>query len=247
MAEGRSTVRLCPSFRGVHGCHAHCNSRSPPVVAGRAVKARGSWPVQAGALRRGRPFRPRRGGCRVTRGFSAGGAAAGNTLRTHDGAPVVVRRSARRRRTVAAFWEGGQAVVAIPASFTKAQEREWVGRMLEKLQRQGERRSRGAGRRPAAGDEALELHAAALSRRYLGGRAIPTSVRWVGNQNPRGGPATPADGTIRLSDKLKAMPQWVIDYVLLHELAHLLVAGHKAAFCGLLGPSPKTVPQKAFL
>ena len=51
-------------------------------------------------------------------------------LRTEEGAPVLVRRSARRRRTVAAFWEDGNAVVAIPASFSKAQEREWVRRML---------------------------------------------------------------------------------------------------------------------
>jgi len=166
---------------------------------------------------------------------------------THDGAPVVVRRSSRRRRTVAAFWEDGNAVVAIPASFTQAQEREWVRRMLEKLKRQGERRAQGAGRRRPSGDAELAAHAAALSDRYLGGRAVPTSVRWVGNQNSRWGSATPAEGSIRLSDKLKPMPQWVIDYVLLHELAHLLVAGHNAAFWRLLEAYPETQRAKAFL
>jgi predicted metal-dependent hydrolase len=170
-----------------------------------------------------------------------------SALRMGDGSRVVVRRSARRRRTVAAFWEDGQAVVTIPAHFTKAQESEWVGRMLDKLKRQGERGRRGAGRRPAAGDAALFSHAAELSRRYLGGRAVPTSVRWVSNQNSRWGSATPAEGTIRLSDKLKPMPQWVIDYVLLHELAHLLVAGHNAAFWRLLDAYPETARAKAFL
>lgn len=160
---------------------------------------------------------------------------------------VVVRRSARRRRTVAAFWEDGQAVVAIPAHFTKAQEAEWVRRMVDKLHRQGERRSRGIGRRPAAGDTELAAHAAVLSGRYLGGRAVPSSVRWVGNQNSRWGSATPADGTIRLSEKLRPMPQWVIDYVLLHELAHLLVAGHGPAFWRLLEAYPETQRAKAFL
>lgn len=170
-----------------------------------------------------------------------------SALRMGDGSRVIVRRSARRRRTVAAFWEDGQAVVAIPAHFTKAQETEWVGRMLDKLKRQGERRRRGPGRRPTAGDAALFSHAAELSRRYLGGRAVPTSVRWVSNQNSRWGSATPAEGTIRLSDKLKPMPQWVIDYVLLHELAHLLVAGHNAAFWRLLDAYPETARAKAFL
>jgi predicted metal-dependent hydrolase len=167
-------------------------------------------------------------------------------ITTADGAPVEVRRSARRTRTVAAFWENGTAVVAIPARFTVAQEAEWVHRMLEKLQRQGERRSQ-RGKKRHATDGALAAHAAALSDRYFGGRAVPTSVRWVSNQNSRWGSATPSDGSIRLSDKLRPMPQWVIDYVLLHELAHLLVAGHNAAFWKLLEAYPDTERAKAFL
>ncbi|MCD4849236.1 M48 family metallopeptidase [Arthrobacter sp. AK01] len=167
-------------------------------------------------------------------------------LVTDDGAPVVVRRSVRRRRTVAAFWEDGKAVVAIPATFTTSQEREWVHRMLAKLKKQGEQRS-GRGKRRPATDEVLAEHAAHLSRTYLGGRAVPTSVRWVSNQNSRWGSATPADGTIRLSNKLQAMPQWVIDYVLVHELAHLLVAGHNADFWRLVEAYPETQRAKAFL
>ncbi|GAA3282089.1 M48 family metallopeptidase [Paenarthrobacter aurescens] len=165
---------------------------------------------------------------------------------TDDGAPVVVRRSARRRRTVAAFWEDGSAVIAIPASFTKSQEREWVRKMLAKLKKQGERQT-GSGRRRPATDQALAKHAEYLSQTYLGGRAVPSSVRWVSNQNSRWGSATPADGTIRLSNKLQRMPQWVIDYVLVHELAHLLVAGHNAAFWKLVEAYPETQRAKAFL
>ena len=167
-------------------------------------------------------------------------------ITTADGAPVEVRRSARRTRTVAAFWENGTAVVAIPARFTAAQEKEWVQRMLAKLHKQGERRTASGRKRPAS-DAALAAHAAQLSERYLGGRAVPASVRWVSNQNSRWGSATPAEGTIRLSDKLRPMPQWVIDYVLLHELAHLLVAGHNAAFWKLLEAYPETARARAFL
>ncbi|TDF93155.1 M48 family peptidase [Arthrobacter terricola] len=168
-------------------------------------------------------------------------------MTTHDGAPVVVRRSARRRRTVAAFWEDGKAVVAIPAHFSKAQEGEWVRRMLDKLKRQGEKQAGGGGNGRRTGDVALANHAANLSAKYLGGRAVPTSVRWVSNQKSRWGSATPADGTIRLSDKLQGMPSWVVDYVLLHELAHLLVAGHNAGFWRHLDAYPETERAKAFL
>ncbi|MET3810303.1 M48 family metallopeptidase [Arthrobacter sp. UYEF3] len=178
-------------------------------------------------------------------------AGAGNsgstTVTTADGSPVEVRRSARRRRTVAAFWENGTAVVAIPAHFSSAQEREWVHRMLEKLRLQGARGSKAAGKRRGGSDAELSARAAALSAEYLSGRAVPTSVRWVTNQNSRWGSATPSEGTIRLSHKLRPMPQWVIDYVLLHELAHLLVAAHNAAFWRLLSAYPETERARAFL
>lgn len=175
------------------------------------------------------------------------GKVAETPTTTADGAPVEVRRSARRRRTVAAFWENGTAVVAIPAHFSGAQEREWVERMLAKLRAQGSRGQNGSGRRRPGSDAALASRAAELSVTYLGGRAEPVSVRWVTNQNSRWGSATPSEGTIRLSHKLQQMPQWVIDYVLLHELAHLLVAAHNAAFWRLLSAYPETERAKAFL
>ena len=170
----------------------------------------------------------------------------GPQLTTADGAPVEVRRSARRTRTVAAFWENGTAVVAIPARFTAAQESEWVHRMLEKLHRQGSRRAQKRRQQPAT-DAGLAAHAADLSARYFGGRAVPASVRWVSNQNSRWGSATPSEGTIRLSDKLRPMPQWVIDYVLLHELAHLLEPSHGPEFWELLAPYPDLEQAKGFL
>jgi Protein of unknown function DUF45 len=145
---------------------------------------------------------------------------------------------------VAAFWEAGNAVVAIPAHFSAAQEREWVTRMVAKLRA---KEAQPASGRRATSDGDLMRRATELSASYLAGRSRPASVRWVGNQNSRWGSATPAERTIRLSDKLQGMPAWVVDYVLLHELAHLLVAGHDAAFWRLLEAYPHTERAKAFL
>lgn len=154
-------------------------------------------------------------------------------------ATVEVRRSRRRVRTVTAFREGGRIVVAIPARFTRAQEREWVTRMVTKLATQDQRR------RPS--DAGLAARAADLSTRYLGGRARPTSVSWSSNQGRRWGSCTPSDGTIRISDRVRGMPRWVLDYVLLHELAHLLVGGHGPAFWALLEAYPRTERARGFL
>lgn len=152
---------------------------------------------------------------------------------------VEVRRSARRRRTVSARRENGRVVVLIPASMSRADERVWVARMLDKL-KAGERR-----RRPS--DKDLMARATDLSERYLGGHARPRSIRWVSNQRSRWGSCTPADGSIRLSDRLQDMPNYVVDYVILHELAHLLVAGHNRDFWTLLRSYPKLERARGFL
>lgn len=150
-----------------------------------------------------------------------------------------IRRSRKRVRTVTAWREGDRTIVAIPARFTRAQENEWVRRMLARLAAQERRR------RPS--DDELMARATELSTKYLDGRAKPTTVRWSTNQGRRWGSCTPSDGTIRISDRVRGMPRWVLDYVLLHELAHLLHAGHGPDFWAVLDAYPRTLRARGFL
>nr|WP_307799804.1 M48 family metallopeptidase [Actinomadura nitritigenes] len=152
---------------------------------------------------------------------------------------VEVRRSTRRRRTVSAYRDGDKVVVMVPSRLSKAEEEQWIATILERLEERERRR------RPS--DAALESRAHELSRRYLDGRADPVSVRWVANQRTRWGSCTPDDGTIRLSTRLRGMPSWVVDYVLIHELAHLLIPGHGADFWQLVGNYPKADRARGYL
>lgn len=152
---------------------------------------------------------------------------------------VEVRRSARRRRTVSAYREGERTIVLLPARMSVAEEEQWVATMLERLDAQ-ERRSKPS-------DEELWIRAQRLSSRYLDGRALPRSVRWVSNQRSRWGSCTVQDGSIRLSDRLQGMPEWVIDYVLLHELAHLLEPSHGPEFWVLLEGCSDVERARGFL
>jgi predicted metal-dependent hydrolase len=159
-------------------------------------------------------------------------------------APAVeVRRSARRRRTVSAYRDGDVTVVLIPARFSKAEERRWVAEMVARLQARDASRQRG----PRRSDEALLTRARQLSTTVLDGEAQPTSVRWVSNMASRWGSCTPTDGTIRVSSRLRDMPSWVLDYVLVHELAHLLVPGHGTDFWDLVGRYPRTERARGYL
>ena len=169
------------------------------------------------------------------------GAGPGVDAGVDPGRPrVEVRRSARRRSTVSAYREAdGTVVVLLPARMSRAEEREWVEVMVARVQR-SERR-----RRPS--DDDLAKRAAQLSERYLEGLARPTTVRWVANQGQRWGSCTPADGSIRVSARLQGMPAWVVDYVLLHELAHLLESGHTPTFWRLVERYPRAERARGFL
>ncbi|WP_432835216.1 M48 metallopeptidase family protein [Dactylosporangium sp. CA-092794] len=157
--------------------------------------------------------------------------------------PVIeVRRSKRRRRTVSAYRDGERVVVLIPAQFSRAEEREWVDRMLERLAAREQRVRRTDGE--------LTARAQRLAARYLPDHpaaARPASVRWVQNQNGRWGSCTPADGTIRISHRVQEMPDWVIDYVLLHELSHLVIPSHSSAFWALVARYPKAERARGYL
>ena len=150
-----------------------------------------------------------------------------------------MRRSTRRTRTVSAFREAGRVVVVIPARMTRADERTWVATMLERLAASEARR------RPSSAD--LVIRAGELSRRYLAGRATPTSIRWVSTMRSRWGSCTPKDGSIRISDRVQGMPGYVRDYVVVHELAHLLVGGHGPDFWALLEGYPRVERARGFL
>lgn len=152
---------------------------------------------------------------------------------------VEVRRSARRKRTVSAYRSEGKVIVLIPARFTKAEEETWVRDMIARLDRKQQR-----GRRS---DAQLMARAAELNEEYLQGRSVPSSVRWVENMTTRWGSCTSASGAIRLSHRLRDMPAWVIDYVLLHELAHLLEPSHNKRFWHWVDRYPKAERAKGYL
>jgi len=152
---------------------------------------------------------------------------------------VEVRRSKKRRRTVSAYRDGERIIVLIPASLTRKEEAEWVETMVARVQRSEARQ--------IPDSDALLERAMDLSGRYLDDRATPRSVRWVDNQRSRWGSCTPADRTIRLSSRLQPMPDWVVDYVLVHELAHLIEPGHDGAFWSWVDRYPDAERAKGYL
>lgn len=185
----------------------------------------------------------------MTRAAGSGGGRAGSSgvrRRPADPAAVPVgvreieiRRSARRTRSVSAYRDGTRFVVLVPARFSGAEEDRWVDRMVARLTRSAAKTS--------LDDEQLHARARTLRTRYLPGIPEPATVRWSARQQLRWGSCTPVDATIRLSERLRDMPRWVLDYVLVHELAHLVHADHGAAFDALVATYPLAERARGFL
>jgi hypothetical protein len=147
---------------------------------------------------------------------------------------VEVVRSARRRKTVQARQVGGVLRVSIPASMTVADEKHWVAEMVRRMERR-------------AATEGIDLaaRAAGLAARY--NLPSPATIRWADNQEGRWGSCTPSDRAIRISSRLVGEPGWVLDYLIVHELAHLSVPRHDARFWALVHRYPRAERARGFL
>ena len=152
---------------------------------------------------------------------------------------VEVVRSHKRKKTVSAELKDGVLVVRAPARMTEAE----LAPIIDKLRRRLQKRANP----PPPTDNDLEKMAQQLNRDYFNGRLQWQSIRYVTNQNKRFGSCTPANGTIRLSHRLAAMPKWVLTYVLMHELSHLEEANHGPNFWALVNKYPLTERARGYL
>ena len=139
---------------------------------------------------------------------------------------VEVTRSTRRRRTVGAQLRSGVLVVTVPSWMSRAEEAHWRVEMTNRF-----------ARRAAAERIDLAERARVLARRY--DLPVPDEIRWTDDMTTRWGSCTPGTRTVRLSSRLAGFPAWVVNYVIVHELAHLVVSGHDERFWRLVNAYPK--------
>jgi predicted metal-dependent hydrolase len=150
-------------------------------------------------------------------------------------APFEVRvvRSTRRKKTVGAQLRGGTLVVTVPSWMSTRDERTWVDEMVRRFTKK--RRTDGVD---------LAARAGLLARRY--DLPPPARIEWR-DMDTRWGSCTPGTGRLRLSSALASYPGWVLDYVLVHELAHLVHADHSPAFWALVNRYPLAERARGYL
>lgn len=148
--------------------------------------------------------------------------------------PVRVITSTRRRKTVSARVVDGEIEVRVPAGLPPLVQTEYVDGLVAKLER---------GRETKAIDLVARSHRLAAQHDL----PMPTSIDWSSRQNKRWGSCAPASGNILISHRLSQMPSWVLDFVIVHELAHLVEYYHNRRFYELVARYPRAERADGFL
>lgn len=150
---------------------------------------------------------------------------------------IMVKRSARRRKTIQARMVGGKMEVLAPASISDAALQVHIEKLRYRLEN----------RVYPKDDAHLHERASILNRRYFQGSLAWNSIQYSTHQERRRGSCNCAARTIRISDRLARLPQWVEDYVIVHELAHLIEPNHGKRFKALVHRYPLAERAIGFL
>lgn len=140
-----------------------------------------------------------------------------------DMSQVTIVRSRRRKKTIQTKYGEGRLWIYLPAGMNSKDEQKWIDRMVEKNERWKRKRS------VKSSDTWLEQRARKLNKDYFDD-VLEFSIKYVTNQNSRFGSCTSVDRSIRISERVKTMPSWVQDYIIIHELAHLIYPDHSKMF-----------------
>lgn len=136
---------------------------------------------------------------------------------------IKILRSKKRRRTISARLIKDILVVRAPENIPESRLEKAVAELKARIERKQLKQELNK-------DDNLARRAREFNRQYFDNKLKINSIEYATDQNSKFGCCNCRSGCIRISHQISAMPQWVRDYVILHELAHLVVPNHSRAF-----------------
>ncbi len=153
---------------------------------------------------------------------------------------IKVIRSPDRKKTIQAKMVGETLIIYLPAGLHREEEGNLIEKMKQKIEKKRQKSL-------ANKDDYLKRRFNDFNIMYFGGKLKVNSIEFVSNQRWVRGSCTPSKGTIRISHKLLEMPKWVLDYVIMHEMSHLLYPNHSKAFWNKVGEFKYAERARGFL
>lgn len=135
---------------------------------------------------------------------------------------VEVIRSKKRKKTVQAKVVKNTLLIYLPAGLKQSEESRWIRKMKQQIERKQRKQALNS-------TNQLQQRAEYINNKYFDGK-LDFSIQFVTNQTSKHGSCTPASKTIRISDEIADYPRYVQDYLIMHELTHLLYPNHSQQF-----------------
>jgi len=139
---------------------------------------------------------------------------------------------------VTARLRSGVLELLVPASMPLVEREQWAQVMSRRLAK------RAARARPS--DERLLKSAQRLNQKHFAGALRFTSIGFA-DMERLWGSCTFTDGAIRIARRAAPLPEWVLDYLVMHELAHLVHSDHGPEFHEVESRYPLTERAKGYL
>lgn len=153
---------------------------------------------------------------------------------------IKIIRSQNRKKTIQAKIVNDTLVVYLPTGLHLDEEKKLIDKMKQKIEKQMVKTR-------ANKDDYLNKRFDEFNRTFFGGKLVVNSIVFVTNQEKVRGSCIPAKGTIRISHRLLGMPKWVLDYVIMHEMTHLVHPDHSSAFWAKVARFKYTERARGFL
>jgi predicted metal-dependent hydrolase len=160
-----------------------------------------------------------------------------------DTLTVKVDLDTRLRKSARWTLYGHIVHLRVPKDMTSGEIDKVIQNILPRIARQRKRARR-------QNDNSLTVRATALNERYFNDELTWHTIRWVDNMKHRLGSCTTGgatDGDIRISERIRHWPDYVIDYIIAHEIAHRKYPNHSAEFWEYLSRYPMTAKAIGFL
>lgn len=136
---------------------------------------------------------------------------------------IKILRSKKRKRCVSARMVKDILIVRAPEHIADERLQKVIGELKAKIERKQLREELNK-------DQFLVRRAQEINKQYFEDKLHINSIQYVTSQNSKFACCNYRTGNIRISHRIGKMPQWVKDYVIVHELAHLVVPDHSQAF-----------------
>jgi predicted metal-dependent hydrolase len=153
---------------------------------------------------------------------------------------ITIIRSAKRRKTIQTKYSDGRLWIYLPDCMPKDDEERWIARMVKRHEHIQHKDTH------THTDAWLTRRANELNERYFNGK-LTFTIRFVTNQHSRFGSCTHQDAAVRISDQVKDYPLWVKDYIIIHELAHLIHPNHSKKFWKIVDRYPLSERARGYL